>query len=563
MKKLVFALLFIQLFTFSAILAARPENKAITEFIDSLISLQHKPGEPGGALAVIMGEKILYQKTFGMMDIEQNVEVSSTTLFDLASMAKHFTAYAVLLLEEEGIIDLDEDIRTYMPDLPEYEQRITTRNLLQHTSGIASTDWLRLIADLPLDMEWSHQDEIDLIKKYQQLNFPPNTEFIYSNGGYSILASIVESVTGEYFPDFVNSRIFGPLGMKHSLIYTGHHLSGKDIAKGYARSGSEFRFVSSVNDFSYGSGNIYSNLDDMVLWGRNLLSPVIGSKEMAQRMLTRYNTLENGDTIGYTYGLYVREHRGIKMANHSGGMPGFRSLITIFPDEDLLIVSMLNNQNIIAGNINLRIAEYLLQDQMKDPEPAAPKTALALDLKKIEGLAGEFRMEDGNTMRLVIEEDQLWIELPGNQKYRLYPESGSRYFIKEADAGISFVADAENKINVISWYQPGRVFPASRVKKTTPITLEELASYTGTFKHSVFNTAFPVVFDDGVLVIQLPEVFDTYLGMKSLNLKHIEADRFLTDHLGMVEFSRNPDGEIKGFIFPEFGRLRHARFVKD
>ena len=191
MKKLIISIMLANVVLWASSQSHTLPTENLSEKIDSLMALRQKPEEPGGAIAVILDNKVLHQKAYGISDMEKGTKIDENTLFDLASLAKQFTAFAILILEEEGKLDLDTDIRQYLPELPQYEYTITIRHLLQHTSGVASTDLLRLFADLPLDLEWSHHDEIDLIKKYSQLNFEPNTSFVYSNGGYSLLASIV------------------------------------------------------------------------------------------------------------------------------------------------------------------------------------------------------------------------------------------------------------------------------------------------------------------------------------------------------------------------------------
>ena len=192
MKNLILIIALVKMISIFTVNPGSAQIENLSSRIDSLVATQHSENLPGGAIAILSSNGVIYRNSFGIMDVEQNLKVNENTLFDQASIAKQFTAYAIMLLEQEGKLDLDEDIRKYVSDLPEYEHTLTVRHLLQHTSGIASTDWLRLMSDVGFDEVWYHDDEVRLTKQYSQLNFKPNTQHVYSNGGYSLLASIVE-----------------------------------------------------------------------------------------------------------------------------------------------------------------------------------------------------------------------------------------------------------------------------------------------------------------------------------------------------------------------------------
>jgi CubicO group peptidase (beta-lactamase class C family) len=534
----------------------------LSQKIDSLVALQILQGQPGGAIAVLQGNEILHKKTYGLMDLDKELSIQERTLFDLASLAKQFTAFAILLLEEQGKLELDADIRQYLPELPQYEYTITIRQLLQHTSGVASTDLLRIFGDIHLDEEWSHQDELNLIKKYAQLNFEPNSSFVYSNGGYSLLASIVESVSGMQFAEFLRENIFDPLGMKSSRV---NYTTGQDnqmMAKGYRSIPDGFEHISSVNDFSYGSGNILSSLDDMILWGQNFLNPKVGNNKMMDRIFNKYNTLENGDTINYTYGFYVRNRRGLKVVEHQGGVPGFTNNLAIYPDENLVIIVMLNNQSIGSIAMTNAIAGLLLSDKFTPVEPEKPRVEIALTKEKAEPFKGTYRMEDGMEMTFAIEDDEFWILLPGDTKFRLYPYSETHFFMKEIEVTVSFIPENDGEVNQMIWKQHGRDNYASRVVETEPLSMEQLALFAGDYYQPYLETEYPVLLEDNRLKIMMPSSIKRYLGFESVQLSHIRDDLFATDFLGMMEFTRDENGQVNGFTLASVGRLQKIRFSR-
>jgi CubicO group peptidase (beta-lactamase class C family) len=562
MKKLIISIMLANVALWASSQSYTLHTENLSERIDSLMTLQQKSDEPGGAIAVILDNEVLHQKAYGISDMEKGTKIDGNTLFDLASVAKQFTAFAILLLEEQGKLELDTDIRQYLPELPHYEHTITVRHLLQHTSGIASTDLVRLFADMPLDMEWTHQDELDLIKKYAQLNFEPNTSFVYSNGGYSLLASTVESVSGMHFAEFLKENIFLPLGMNSSLVYLSHELEIPHLAKGYRTVQDNFEHVSSVNDFSYGSGNVLSSLNDMILWGQNFLTPKIGNWEMMERIFNKYNTLENGDSIAYTYGFYVRSQRDMKVVDHQGGVPGFTNLLAIYPDEKLVIIVMLNNQSIGSRAMANNIAGVLLSDKFAPVEPEKPKVEITLAEEKAEPFKGTYRLEDGMEMTFAIDGDEFWILLPGDNKLRLYPNSETTFFLKDIEAAVSFVPEANGTVNQMIWHQSGRDFNANRVIETEPLTMEQLTHFAGDYYQTYLGTDYPIILEEDKLKMILPDTFKRYLGFDSVQLSHINDDLFATDYLGMLEFTRDDDGHISGFILFDVGRLKNILFSK-
>ncbi len=560
MKTATLVLSFIS-FMFLTNLTAGTYTEKKSAQIDSIISLQHSEEQPGGVLAVISKGDIAEKKCFGIMNTENNKAIDKNTLFDIASVAKQFTAFSILLLEKDGQIDLDSDIREYLSYLPEYDYEITIRNLIQHTSGIASTDWLRLLSGIPFDVKWTHQDEIDIIKKYSRLNFKPNTKHVYSNAGYSLLASIVEEVSGMTFPQFLSKEVFKPLGMKTAIIYDSHQDEQLNRATGYEIVDEKAEAVSSSEEFSYGSGNIYASINDMITWGNNFFSPKVGDKNIIDRMLNKYNVLENGDSISYTYGLYVGEYKGVKMVSHSGGIPGFRSQFMIFPEDELIVIVMLNNESINSRTIATSVAEIYLADRIMEKE-VAQRVETDLNLSKIENYIGNYTLPDGMEFEFVLEKDTFWLHLPGDHKFQLFAESDNEFFLKDFDAQVTFIEEPNGNVNEMIWHQGGEDYHATRTVDRVPLTTEEKAKFAGDYYHKDLKTDYKVVFDDNKLVLNPPETFERYFGAKYINLNHVNGDIFATDMFGMVEFTRDEKNEINGFILLNIGRLQNVEFLK-
>ncbi|NHB67168.1 serine hydrolase [Perlabentimonas gracilis] len=559
MKNLILTIALVKMMLAFSATSGVAQVENLQSKIDSLMITQLSEDLPGGAIAVLSSSGVIYKNSFGIMDVEQNLKIDENTLFDLASVAKQFTAYAIMLLEQEGKIDLDEDIRTYLGDLPDYEHRITVRHLLQHTSGIASTDWLRIMIGSSFDEVWSHNDEIKLLKQYSQLNFKPNTQHVYSNGGYSFLASIVEEVSGMSFADFMNQRIFKPLGMETALVNARPDLRLVNDAIGYEIVEGKPVKVSSTTDYSYGSGNVWANLSDMIKWGQNFLSPKVGNAEMINRIFSKYNTLDNGDSISYTYGFFVREHKGIKLVMHQGGVPGFRNYLMIFPNDNLVITAHFNNENINAWGIVNGIADIVLSNKIEE-KPAKPRIEVALNVEKAKQFAGTYELADGMELTFKVEQDTFWLVLPDDDKFQLFAEDDYNFFLKAFNAQCTFVKTEDNKVNQMVWHQRKNSHNGTRVGERIALGEDDIMLFAGHYIQSDLNIEYPVTFENGTLYVQTPSTFMKYFRVDRMELKHVSGDRFHNSIFGILEFTRNKEGKVNGFVMPELGRLQNVRF---
>jgi CubicO group peptidase (beta-lactamase class C family) len=559
MKNVTLLITIVMIFISITLKAKDVPVENLTQKVDSLISLQHNPDEPGGVAAVLSRDGVLYKNTFGLMNVERTLENNENTLFDIASVAKQFTAFAILMLEDEGKLNLDDDIRNHLPDLPAYEHKVTILHLLQHTSGIASTDVLRLLAGLSFDERWTQRDEIALIKQYPYLNFEPNTTHLYSNAGYSLLAGIIENVSGFSYPEFMNSKIFKPLGMTSSFVMYTELDDFSDFALGYKKENDDFIVFSDFSDLSYGGHNIFTTLDDMILWGQNILSPTIGTIDFYRKISQPFNTMANGDTLFYTYGFYVRNHKGMRMVEHSGGVPGFRNQFMIFPEDDSIIFMMCNNESINTRRLATGIADIIFGDKLVEETPA-PRIAIDFGMDDVKAFEGSYRMPDGMELRFVAEQDTFWLVLPDDARFQLFAENETGFFLKAFDAQCTFVQSDDGTVNEMIWHQRGQDYTAGRVEEIISLTPDEFAPYAGTYYHPELKVEYPVVFEDNELKLYTPATFKKYLGFDLAVLSHINGDKFYADWLGTLEFTRDEDNRIDGFVLLNVGRLQNVRF---
>lgn len=295
------------------------------ERIDAIFQPWNKPGSPGAAVAIIEHGKLAYEKGYGSANLEYNIPIVPETIFHVASVSKQFTAMAIVLLERDGKLSIDDEVHKYLPELPDYGSKITLRNLLQHTSGIRD-QWETLAT-----AGWSMEDVITqdqilrMLFRQKELNFPPGAKYLYSNSGFTLLAEIVKRVSGKPLPDYCEERIFRPLAMAR----THFHLDLHQIVPGRAysyRAAQNGGFQNApLNYANVGATSLFTTAGDLVKWLDNFRDPKVGGAAGIAR-LQEEGVLSNGQKIGYGLGIFIDTYRGLRRLEHSGGDAGFRSV---------------------------------------------------------------------------------------------------------------------------------------------------------------------------------------------------------------------------------------------
>ena len=309
---------------------------------------------PGCAVNVIRNGSSLYAKGYGLASVELGVPISPHTLFDLGSTSKQFTAMSVLLLARDGKLSLDDDIRKFIPELPDFGARITLRHLLTHTSG-----W-RDYTDLMALQGWDERDHTvdrdatDVLRRQRTLNFAPGSDFRYSNTGYFLMTLVVQRASGMSLADFARQRIFEPLGMHatHYLTNSREVIMGKATAYDPAPGG---HYVVDMSNWEQiGDGGVQSSVEELALWDANFTTGTVGGRALLDRLETRA-VLANGTQLQYALGLSVDSHRGLQRISHSGAWGGYRAMTMRFPAQRLSVLMTCNradaNTMLLATNV--------------------------------------------------------------------------------------------------------------------------------------------------------------------------------------------------------------------
>jgi CubicO group peptidase (beta-lactamase class C family) len=315
--------------------------------------------------------RIVYKHGYGMADLDHNVTITPSTVFHVASMSKQFTAASILLLAQQGKLSLDDDVRKYISELPDFGSPITIRHLIYHTSGLRDQWDLLGLAGWRYSLDLITDDDVmSVLTSQKELNFKPGEKHVYCNTGYTLLAIIVKRVSGMSFRQFTTKNVFEPLGMSRTFFRDDHAEIVKNNAYGYeSENDGPFR-LGLTNFDTAGATSLHTTVEDLVLWDENFYHPRVGGPSLRDQMLQR-GKLNNGETLDYAFGLVVGKYKGLPTVDHGGADAGYRSDMTRFPDQHFSVAVLCNYSETNPSSLARSVADIYLAKDMKAPEPSA------------------------------------------------------------------------------------------------------------------------------------------------------------------------------------------------
>lgn len=307
--------------------------------IDSLISNVFKDENgPGGVILVSQNSKPIYHKAFGMSNIELDIPMQTTQVFQLGSMTKQFTAIAILMLEEQGKLNVKDALAKYIPDYPNGE-KITLHQLLTHTSGIKDYTKMPAIADID-EKDLKPKELIDFFKN-EPVDFEPGEKFVYNNSGYAILGYIIELASGETYEHYIKKYIFDKIGM-HNSRYANEIAIVKNRAYGYRQKDNIYINKNKISfNIPYAAGALMSTTKDLLIWQNALNNNLLLKKSSILKAFTKYK-LNNGDELTYGYGWHLKDINGIPSREHGGSIFGFKTMAVYIQSKDIYVVVLSN-----------------------------------------------------------------------------------------------------------------------------------------------------------------------------------------------------------------------------
>ena len=519
----------------AAFLIAAPafaqDKGARVDSIFSAISAE----SPGCAAGVSQHGKVVLTRYYGLADLEKRTPMGASSLFDIGSTQKQFTATSILLLAQDGRLALTDDIRKHLPELPDYGHKVTVDNLITHTGGIR--DWTGL---LPLAPEGT--DVHTLLLRQRGLNFVPGTEWSYSNGGYELAKLIVARASGMSFAEFTRKRIFEPLGMKSTAYVPDILQGGANAAHGYQKDGASWKPYMRLGN-NRGGGAIVSTVTDMLTWQDALASGKLGTVVTAK--LHEQTRLANGRKLNYARGVIVDSTPGGVVISHSGGAAGFSTWMGRVPEHNLSVAVSCNFDPVSATALAGRIIDDVFLPPV-DPRALAawratrPVAAPGVDVSSRAGLF--FDERTGEPMRLGVNNGRLQVfggpPLVPVSATSFRIQRPSTFFRSQDDFVMSFV-DADH-IEIMS--MEGAVTRYRRAQPYTP-TPAELQSVEGRYEAPELGSMFEVVPGTNAIALRFENAPE-----KSVDLTPVERDTYML-RMMMARFRRDAGGKVTGFVY--------------
>jgi CubicO group peptidase (beta-lactamase class C family) len=433
--------------------ATKPTDQEITTKVDEYMDAAVKIDGFSGSVLVARDGKPIVNKGYGMANIELGVPNSPQTIFRLGSITKQFTGMAITMLQERGKLSVDDSVCKYLADCPAAWKPITVKNLLTHTSGIPNYTSFPDFAKTTI-LPITNAEMIGILKE-KPLEFTPGEKFAYSNSGYYVLGEIIEKTSGKTYSDFLQENIFTPLGMKDTG-YDNPLSIIKNRAAGYQRQAGKIRNASYMDmTVPYSAGALYSTTGDLLLWDQALYTEKLVSRKSLDEIFSPFK-----NNYGYGWGIGKKFER--KEISHGGGIYGFATDISRFPDDKVTVVVLSNFQGAPAGKIGNDLAAIVFGAKYEIPQE---RKEIAVDAKVLEKYVGEYKIDQPSiTISILLEEGKLFGQVAGQSKFSLAAESETIFFSKDVNAKITFEKDANGQVTGLILNQGGSGFPAKKIK---------------------------------------------------------------------------------------------------
>jgi len=550
------------LFAFVAINSASSQTlpSATTQKIDSLFKKWDVAGKPGYAIGIVRNDSLIYAKGYGTANLEYNVPISPETIFHMASVSKQFTAFSIILLAQQGKLNLDDDIHKYLPWFSGVKDKITIRNLLNHTSGIRDQWELLAIAGTRLDDVITQEQIVKILSKQTALNFKPGDEWSYSNSGFTMLAEIVKSVTGKTLRQFTDSVIFKPLGMNNTHFHDDYMEIVPNRSYSYFDMG-KGKYANAVLSYSNaGATSLFTNVNDMSKWLMNFYQHKVGNQETID-LLTQKTKLNNGKVQDYAAGISNDMYHGQKRYSHNGGDAGFRTNVGVFPDLKMGFIVFSNMGEADPSGKADQITNLFVKDPSPKKGGHAKKKYTDLDMAVLKDSAaikkftGDYISDDGAHFAYHLKNQKLyWITPNGSSNLLIKAERDTFEMFNQPDVKFFFSTDSKKQTIVNEFWPDGHRLLVKF--DTTHKSNKVLQTYTGKYYSAELDCDYSIVLKDHKLVLTNAKYDDSPLKLFGDN--QLNDDYWWMSNLKII---RNVQNKITGFEVNS-GRIRHVWFKK-
>ena len=530
---------------------------SITKRIDDIFRTFNNTS-PGCAVAIVKDQQLIFSKGYGMANLEYGAPIRPGTRFHIASVSKQYTAFCMLLLEKDGLIQLDDDIRKYLDFVPDFGKKITIRQLIYHISGLRDQWQLLAHAGWQLDDVIKQEHVIKLISRQKALNFDPGEEYSYCNTGYTLMAELVKKVTGLSLRQYADQKIFKPLGMDSTHFNDNYQELLHHRAYSYSpKSGGGFQHE--VLSYStVGPTSLMTTVGDHVKWLNNFETGKVGGMDLINKMFET-GTLNDGRKLNYAYALVIDKYRGYKQVSHFGADAGFRTVSVTFPELKLGIVIFSNYAFANLSTYYRRVADLFMKEEKSTESDKGSKINLeTVDSSLLKKLQGSYYSFNGERLYLKWIDGKLYlstaagargsqiemlkgernkINLPGIMQEWIFDERNLA-----ADSVQRFLVKKENS-NAVFYRQPFQ----------QPIATDD---FTGRFYNDECESFYTISIKDGRLWLDNNKY-------PSVELRAIAPDQFNSNlwWISHIRFLRDKKNRVIAFEV-NAGRVQHLLYKK-
>ncbi|MFY9243102.1 MAG: serine hydrolase domain-containing protein [Polaribacter sp.] len=532
-------------------------TKTVTETdIDAVFEQWKNSQKPGLAVSIIKEGKVIYLKGYGSANMEYDIPITPNTIFHAASLSKQFTAFAILLLEADGKLSLKDDIRKYVPEVPDFGNTITLEQLASHTSGLRDQWGLLKMAGFRLDDVITTNHILKLIERQKELNFKPGDEDLYTNTGFTLLAEVVARVSGQSFAEFTKNRIFNPLGMDNTQFYEDHEKIVKNRAYSYHESDNEFK-KSVLSYATVGPTSLFITAKDFAKWALNFENPIVGSMAIIEKLNTQPK-LNNGNVAGFALGQITGKYQGIKVFVHSGSDAGYKAYFVRVPEHKLSVIVLANTSSIdpvnqAFGIVNLYLKDYFKEIEKKNIFEPNPEKFISLSNLELQEFEGDYwEPNEGYKRKIYIKNDTLMYFRSKQSESKLVPIDRNKFKMLGDTEDVTVVFNKNKN------HEPQLEFhvnekPPLVMLRYTNVNLEP---YNGGFYSEELETYYRFKIKDGKLIAE-------HSRLEDIEFLPIQKDIFTSDNKNYktLQFVRNISNQIIGLTFSN-ERIRKLWFEK-
>lgn len=523
------------------------ENK--TEKINAILQSYNKPNSSGLSIGIVENGTLIYAKGIGLASVEKNIKNDTKTAFSIASIAKQFTASCIWFLMQEKKLSLEDDIRKYLPEMPNYGTPIKIKHLLNHTSGIRNYHTIMDLQGFDYDSEYyNNVTVLQLASNQKGLNNKPGEKVLYSNTNYNLLTLIIERVSGKNLNEFAKDKLFLPLQMNSSCFKISSSQIIENKAEGYQFTDGKYISNTSSQE-SYGAGSMASTVEDVLKWIA-VLNGTNSELKSLSKFLIHCEKLENGEKAKYARGVMVDKYKGFQTISHSGfGWGGQSQLITV-PEKNIGIIIMTNLESINPTPISYQILDVFINEKTIEKS----NTKKLYQNENFNTFIGQYKeMNSAMKMEIFVENDTL--KAKGSQAKKgiglLAFEKSKFHRMNNESVTYDFTKN-KNHVLIISFGGTPFYFKKAQFVKPETVKINE---FVGTYYSEELNTTYTFFEKDNKL-------FLAYKNNENIALSTIEIDEFGNNARTSYQFKRNQNNQIVSMELSSEGTVKNINFIK-